>query len=123
VSRSAEFPGVTERLREALRARGYWNLTRDTPAAARFCRMFPHYDEVQLAMWCHRRRRKRPKLWTLRRLAQDLEIPLAYLLLGDMVFEAGEWTRLVAQRRRWIAKPGNRSQRRTPPMTIHEGSA
>jgi hypothetical protein len=100
VSRSKEFPGVTERLREALKARGYWNLKRDTAAAAQFCRMFPHYDEVQLAMWCHRRIRRRPKLSTLRRLAQDLEIPLAYLLLGDMVFEAGEWSRLLAQRSR-----------------------
>ena len=123
MSRSAEFPGVTERLREALRARGYWNLTRDTPAAARFCRMFPHYDEVQLAMWCHRRRRKRPKLWTLRRLAQDREIPLAYLLLGDVVFEAGEWSRLLAHRRRRIAKTENISRRMPPPMTIKEDSA
>jgi hypothetical protein len=55
-------------------------------------------------MWCHRRTRKRPQLKTLRRLAQDLEISLAYLLLGDIVFETAEWARLLAQWQRSLAQ-------------------
>ena len=117
-----EFPGVTVRLREALRVRGYWNAQRDAPAAARFCRMFPHYDEKQFAMWCHLRKRKRPKLWTLRRLAQDLNISLTYLLLGDLVFEAGEWSRLLAQRRHsGIPHPPPRPLRTRSDLSQEEG--
>jgi len=94
-----EFTGVTERLRAAMQARGFWNVERDGPAIARFCRTYPQFDARYMALWVNLRVKRRPSLRTLRQLATVLEISATYLLLGPAIYADEEWTRILAQRR------------------------
>lgn len=94
-----EFVGVTERLRAAMQARGFWNAERDGPAIARFCRTYPQFDARYMALWVNLRVKRRPSLRTLRQLADVLGVSVSYLLLGPSIYEDQEWTRILAHRR------------------------
>jgi transcriptional regulator with XRE-family HTH domain len=95
---SAEFPGVSDRLRAAFRERGFWPRGRKGPLISEFCRRYAGYDRRAVARWLRPETRHRPGLPHLQQLAQDLEISVTYLLLGPATFAEPEWSRLLAAR-------------------------
>ena len=94
-----EFIGLTERLRTAMQARGFWDVERDGPAIARFCRTHPQFDARYMASYVSLRVKRRPSLPALRQLAVVLDVSTTYLLLGPFIYEEQEWARILAHRR------------------------
>jgi hypothetical protein len=82
------FPGMDERIAERLKALGYWNKHKDTPDVMRFCKeqgYIPQYvyEWLKGAM---------PSYENLKKLSEDLEAPMAWILLGEKeVREAYRW--------------------------------
>lgn len=72
-----KFPGVGERVRQRLEALGYWKEGR--PDVARFCEEKGYLPQYLYA-WLKDRV---PGYENLRRLAEDLQVSTAWLLLGD----------------------------------------
>lgn len=71
------FPGLAERIRKGLEARGYWKDGR--PDVLRFARDYEVNDEY-VYRWL---RGTTPNFDHLQRLATGLNVPIAWLLLGD----------------------------------------
>lgn len=71
------FPGVGDRLRQRLKALGYWK--NDRPDVLRFCEEHGYVVQYVYA-WLKDRL---PGFNNLTRLAKDLRVPVAWLLLGD----------------------------------------
>lgn len=76
---SNRFPGTGERIRQRLRILGYWNEHRDSPDVMRFCKergYLPQYVYEWL-------KGTMPAYENLKRLSQDLEVPMAWILFGS----------------------------------------
>jgi len=73
-------PGVGERIAMRLRSLGYWNSKDDKPDIPTFCKE-KRYDPRNVYPWVNGTRM--PEYPNLKRLAGDLQVPLAWLLLGD----------------------------------------
>lgn len=71
------FPGLAERIRKGLEARGYWKEGR--PDVLRFARDYEVNDEY-IYRWL---RGTTPNFDHLQTLAKALDVPIAWLLLGD----------------------------------------
>ena len=110
-----EFPGVTERLRAAMKLRGFWDEEKQAPSAAKFCRQYG-YDPRHLSMWVNPRNLRRPSLRNIRRLAHDLEISWTYLLLGPTIWDGSEWTLLLRERRSMDVRVRSAKRVRPPGM-------
>lgn len=108
-----EFPGVTERLRAAMQAAGFWDEYKHAPAAAKFCRQYG-YDPRHLSIWLNPRNLRRPSLRNLRRLANDLNVSWVYLLLGPLIWLEPEWTLLQRERRAMDVRVRATKRVRTP---------
>ena len=79
-STASPYPGFGDRLREALRDAGYWNAQRSRADISRFCR-----DNGWLTQYIYEylRATRMPAYAQLTKLAADLQVPLAWLLVGE----------------------------------------
>lgn len=80
MAKDARFPGFDLRLREAMRRAGYWYSDRDEPQVLRFCLECGHVSQY---LYAYLRQNRAPDLARLRKLARDLRVSMAWLLLGD----------------------------------------
>jgi PAS domain-containing protein len=71
------FPGIGRRIAERMRTMGFWK--DDRPDVARFCRE-RRYRRQYVYAWLHDRM---PGVENLRRLADDLDVTVAWLAVGD----------------------------------------
>lgn len=100
-----KFPGLAERIRERFRALDYWNTRTDREDVRRFCMEHRGYLSQSLYEWL---KGATPEYESLVRLARDLEVPLAWLLLGEGPAPAG----VAAASRRQEARAEVPHQRR-----------
>jgi hypothetical protein len=77
---AATYPGVGDRILFRLKAMGYWQKKKDRPDLMRFSRERHWHPATYLYEWCFKG--VVPTLPFLERLAKDLDVPMAWLLLG-----------------------------------------